>query len=154
MFCFSPIQVFFFFNFLCWDYVAFYTFVLFEMFFCLFKSVFYFFFYWLLSSVQLLSCLWLFANPWTASCQAFLSITNSWSLLKLMSISSVMPSNHLIFCHPFSSCIQFFPASRSFPVSQFFSSDGQTIGVSASASILSMNIEDWFPLGQTGWISL
>ena len=53
----------------------------------------------LLSSVQSLSCIWLFVTPWTASCQGFLSITNSWSLLKLMSIESVIPSNHLILCH-------------------------------------------------------
>ena len=54
----------------------------------------------LFSSVQSLSCVWLFATPWTTARQAFLSITNSWSLLKLMSIESVMPSNHLILCHP------------------------------------------------------
>ena len=55
---------------------------------------------------------------------------------------------------PFSSCLQSFPASGSFPVSQFFSSGGQRIGASASASVLPMNIQDWFPLGWTGWISL
>ena len=55
---------------------------------------------------------------------------------------------------PFSSCLQSFPASESFPVSQFFASGGQSIGVSASASVLPMNIQDWFPLGWTGWISL
>ena len=51
-------------------------------------------------SVQSLSCVWLFATPWIAACQASLSITNSWSLLKLMPIESVMPSSHLILCHP------------------------------------------------------
>ena len=55
---------------------------------------------------------------------------------------------------PFSSCLQLFPASGSFPKSQFFGSGGQSIGVSASVSILPMNIQDWFPLGWTGWISL
>ena len=55
---------------------------------------------------------------------------------------------------PFSSCLQSFPASGSFTVSQFFTSGGQCIGVSASASVLPMNIQDWFPLGWTGWISL
>ena len=55
---------------------------------------------------------------------------------------------------PFSSCPQSFPASGSFQMSQFFTSDGQSIGVSASASVLPMNIQDWFPLGWTGWISL
>ena len=67
------------------------------------------------SSVQLLSCVWLFATPWNAAGQVLLSITNSWSLLKLTSIALVMPSNHLILCHPFSSCLQSFPASLSFP---------------------------------------
>ena len=55
---------------------------------------------------------------------------------------------------PFSSCLQSFPASGSFPVSQFFTSGGQSIRISASASVLPMNIQDWFPLGWTGWISL
>ena len=55
---------------------------------------------------------------------------------------------------PFSSCLQSFPASGSFPMSQFFASGGQSIGVSASASVFPMNIQDWFPLGWTGWISL
>ena len=55
---------------------------------------------------------------------------------------------------PFFSCLQSFPASESFPKSQFFASGGQSIGVSASASVLPMNIQDWFPLGWTGWISL
>ena len=81
------------------------------------------------------------ATPWTAACQASLSITNSWKLLKLMSIKSVMPSNHLI---PFSSCLQSCPGSGSFPKNQLFTSDGQSIGVSSSASVLSMNIQDWF----------
>ena len=52
------------------------------------------------SSVQSVSCVWLFVTPWIAACQASLSITNSWSLLKLMPIKSVMPSSHLILCHP------------------------------------------------------
>ena len=81
-------------------------------------------------------------DPWKAAPQAFLSITNSQSLLKVMSIESVMPSNHLILCHLFSSCFQSSPAPGSFQMSQFFSSGGQSIGVSASVSILSMNIQD------------
>ena len=105
-------------------------------------------------SVQLLSCVWLFATPWTAARQAFLSITNSWGLLRLMSIELVMPSNHLVLCHPLSSRLQSFPASGSFQMSQFFESGGQSVGVSASTSVLPMNIQDWFPLGWTGWISL
>ena len=106
------------------------------------------------STVQSLSRVWLFARPWTAARQASLSITNSRSLLKLMSSESVMPSKHLILCRPFPSSLQSFPASGSFPVSQIFPSGGQSIGVSASASVLPMNIQNWFPLGWTGWISL
>ena len=88
-----------------------------------------------ISSVQLLSCIWLFVTPWTTVCQASLSITNSWSPHKPMSIESVMPSNHLI-CRPLSSHLQSFPASGSFQMSQLFASGGQNIGVSASASVL------------------
>ena len=106
------------------------------------------------SSVQSLSRVWLFVTPWTTACQAFLSIINSRSLLKLMSSGSVMPSNHFILCHPFSFCFQSFPTSKSFPKSQYFASGGQSIRVSASASVFPMNIQDWFPLGWTGWISL
>ena len=107
-----------------------------------------------LGSVQSLSRVWLFATPWTAAHQASLSITNSRSLLKLMSIESVMPSNHLIIWYPLLLPPQSFPASGSFPMSQLFTSDGQSIGVSTSAPVLPMNIQDWFPLGFTGLISL
>ena len=81
--------------------------------------------------VQLLSQVQIFATPWTAAHQAWLSFNISWSLLKLMSTESVMPSNHLIFCHPFSSCLESSPASGSFQMSWFFPSGGQSIGVSA-----------------------
>ena len=91
-------------------------------------------------------------TPWTAAHQASLSITNSQSSLILMSIESVMPSSHLIFCHPLSSCPQSFPTSGSFPMKQPFASGGQSIGVSASASILPMNTQDQSPLRWTGWI--
>ena len=101
--------------------------------------------------VQSLCHIWLFATPWTAACQASLSLTVSLSSLKLMSIESVMPSNHLILCCSFS-CLQSFPASGSFPISWFFASGGQSIGASASA--LPMNIQDWFPLGLTALVSL
>ena len=104
--------------------------------------------------VQSLCCVRLFATPGTAARQASLSITSSWSLLKLMSIKSVMPSNISSSVVPFSSCLQSFPASGSFPMSQFFTSDGQSIGVLASASVLPMNIQHWFPLWWTGLISL
>ena len=69
--------------------------------------------YWI-SSVQSLSCVWFFAIPWTAACQASLSITNSQSLLKLISIESVIPSNHLILCHPFLLLPSVFPSIRVF----------------------------------------
>ena len=95
-----------------------------------------------------------FATSWTAARQASLSITNSQSSLKLMSIESVMPSNHLTLCHPLCLLHSIFPSIRSFQMSQFFTSGGQSIGVSASAVVLPMNIHDWFPLGWTGWISL
>ena len=102
--------------------------------------------------VQLLNCVWLFATPWTTASQVSLSFTISQSLLKLMSIEW--------WCHPtisssvafFSFCLQSFPASGSFPMSQLFASGGQSIG--ASASILPMNIQDWFRLGLIGLISL
>ena len=108
----------------------------------------------LISSVQSLSRVWLFAIPWTAAHQASLSMANTRSPPKPMSIESVMPSNHLILCRPLSSCPQSFPASGSFPRSQLFASGGQSIGVSASTSVLSTNTQDWSPLGWTDWISL
>ena len=101
-------------------------------------------------SVQLLSLVLLFVTPWTAAHQAFLSITNSWNSLKLMSIESVITSNHLILCCPLLLLPLIFPSIRSFPVSQFFASGGQIVGVSASALVLPMNIQHWFPLGWTG----
>ena len=108
----------------------------------------------IISSVQSLSRVQLFATPRTAARQASLSITNSRSLLKLMSVELVIPSN-LILCLPLLLLgLQSFPASGSFQLSQFFASGGQSIGVSASASVLPMNSQDWFPLGLTGLISL
>ena len=86
--------------------------------------------------------------------QASLSITSSRSLRKLMPIESVMPSSHLILCCPLLSCLHSFPASGSFQMSWFFTSGAQIIGVSASASVLPMNIQNWFPLRWTGCISL
>ena len=89
--------------------------------------------------------------PWTAACQASLSINNSWSC------SDSCPSSR--WCHPAISssiipfsCLKFFPASEYVPIGQFFTSGGQSIGVSASASVLPMNIQDWFPWGLTGLI--
>ena len=106
------------------------------------------------NSIQLLSHVWLFATPWTATRQASVSITNSQSLLKLMSIESVMPSNHLILCHPLLLPPSIFPTIKVFSSERLFTWGGQSIGVSASASIFPMNIQDWFPLEWTGWISL
>ena len=103
----------------------------------------------LFSSVQSFSCVWLFATPWTAARQASLSITDSRSLLKLMPIESAMPYNHLILCHPLL-LPSIFPSIRVFSEE----SGGQSIGAPASASVLPMNIQDWFPLGWTGCISL
>ena len=89
------------------------------------------------------------AIPWTTAHQASLSFTISGSLFKVMSIESVMPSNHFILCCRFTSCLQSFPASGSFPMSWLFASDGQSIGASASALVLLMNIQGFsFRIGQ------
>ena len=104
------------------------------------------------SSVQLLSHVPLFATPRTAAHQASLSITSSWNLLNSCPSSQWRHPTISSSVVPFSSCLQSFPASGSCPVSQFFTSGGQNIG--ASASVLAMNIQDWFPLGLTGLISL
>ena len=104
--------------------------------------------------VQLLSLVWFFATPWTAAHQASLSFTISWSLLRFTFIELVMPASHLILCCPLLPWLQSFPASGSFTRNQFFAWGDQSIGVSASASVLPTNIQDWFPLRLTGWISL
>ena len=95
-------------------------------------------------------------TPWTVAHQASLSITNSQNLLKLMYIEPVMPSNHLVLCRPLLLLPSIFPSilSQSFLMSQLFISGGQSIGASASTSALPMNIQDLFPLGLTGLISL
>ena len=94
-----------------------------------------------------------FVTPWTTACQASLSITNSLSLLRLVSIELVMPSNHLILCCPILLLPSIFPSIRVFQMSWFFTYGGQSIGVSASTSVLPMNIQDWFLLGLTGFTS-
>ena len=106
------------------------------------------------SSVQWLSRVRLFVTPWTAARQASLSTPFPGVYSNSCPLSQ--------WCHPtvsssvipFSSCLQSFPASGSFQMGQLFSSGSQIIGVSASTSFLPMNIQDWFPLGWTGWISL
>ena len=105
-------------------------------------------------AVRLPSHVWLFATPWTGAHQASLSLTISWSC------QSSCPLNQ--WCHPtisssvapFSSYPQSFPVSGSFPMSWLFTPGGQNLGASALASVLPMNIQDWFPLGLTGLISL
>ena len=101
--------------------------------------------------VQSLSHVWLSATAWTAAQQAPLSFTICWSLLKLMSIESVMSSNSLVLC-PLLLLPSVFPSIRVFSNESALRIMGQSIG--ASASILPMNIEDWLPLGLTGLISL
>ena len=94
------------------------------------------------------------SNPWTVGCEASLSSTFSCSLLRFMATELVMLSNLIIPLLLFSFCLQPFPASESFPMSQLFAIGGPSIGVSTSASVLPMTIQDWFPLGWTGLISL
>ena len=106
------------------------------------------------SSVQMLSRVWHFATPWTAALQASLSITNSRSLPKFMSIESVMPSNLLVLCCPLLLLPSIFPSIRVFSNESAFASGGQSIGVSSSTSVLPIDTQDWSPLGWTAWISL
>ena len=99
------------------------------------------------------SCLTLW-DPIECSTQGSLPFRTSWSFLRLMSIESMMPSNHLILCHPFLLLPSIFSSIRVFTMSWLFTSGGQSIGASASASVLPMSIQGWFPLGLTGLISL
>ena len=97
-------------------------------------------------AVQSLSCIWLFVTSWTAMCQVLLSFTMSWSLLRFMSIESVMLSNHLILCHPLLRSLSIFPASGPFSVSLVFASGGFNISPSNEYSgLISCRIE-WFDL--------
>ena len=99
--------------------------------------------------IQPLSRVWLFATLWTAACQAPLSSTICWSLLKFMFIELAMPSNHLILCHSLLLVPSIFP---SVSTSRPFASGGQSIG--ASTTVLPISIQGWFPLGLTGLIFL
>ena len=103
---------------------------------------------------QLLSCVQIFATPWTTAHQASLSFTISQSLLKLISIESVMPSSHLILCHPLLLLPPIPPSIRVFSNESDLCIRWSNIRAPASASVLPKNIQDWFPLGWTGWISL
>ena len=105
-------------------------------------------------SVQLLSHVWLFETPWTTVRQASPSITNSQSLLKLMSIELVMPSKHLILCRPLLLPPSVIPRIRVFSNESVLCIRWPKYWSSASASVLPMNIQDLFPLGWTYWISL
>ena len=91
-------------------------------------------------------------DPMNRSTPGLPAITNSQSLLKLMSIESVMPSSHLILCHPLLLLPPIPPSIRVFSMSLLFAWGSQSIGVSASASVLAMNTQDWYFLGWTGWI--
>ena len=102
-----------------------------------------------------LSVAWLcqlFAVPWTETCQASLSFTISWSLLKLMSIESMMPSNHLILGCPLLLLPSVFPSIRVFSNELALHQVAKVLGVSASISALPMDIQYWFPLGWTSLI--
>ena len=101
-----------------------------------------------------LSRVWLFVTPWIVARQTSLSITNSRISLRLTSIESMMPSRHLILCHPILLLLPIPPSIRVFPMSQLFSWGGQNTGVSAWASFLPKKSQDWSPSEWTGWISL
>ena len=105
------------------------------------------------TSVQSLSCVRLCAIPQTAAHQASLSITNPWSLLKLMSIESVMPPNHLILCHPLLLPLSSFPSIRVFSNESAFHIRWSKCWSFSFSTVLPMSIQDCFPLGWTGWIS-
>ena len=106
------------------------------------------------SSVQLLSHVWLFATPWIATRQASLSITNSQSLLKLMSIESVMPSSHLILCHSLLLLPSIPPSIRVFSNESSLRMRWPKYWIFSFSTVLPKNTQDWSPLEWTGWISL
>ena len=106
------------------------------------------------SSVQSFSRVRLFATPWIAARQASLSITNSQSSPRLTSIESVMPSGHLILCHPLLLLLPIPPSIRDFSSESTLAGGGQSTGVSALASFLPKKSQGWSPSEWTGWISL
>ena len=106
------------------------------------------------NSVQSLSCVRLFATPWTAACQASLSITSSQSPPKLMSIELVMPSNHLILCHPLLLLPSIFPNIRVFSIESVLCIRLPKFWSFSFNISPSSEYQDWFPLGLTCWISL
>ena len=128
--------------------------VLYQSNFSLYSSRFVLYHFLKLSSAQSLSAVWLCMTPWTAARQASLSITNSQSLFRLLPITSVTPSSHLMLCSLLLLVPSVFPRTRVLSNELGLHISGQSIGVSASASVFPMNIQHWFPLGWTGWISL
>ena len=106
------------------------------------------------SSVQSFSHIQLFVTPWTATCQASESIINNQSLPKLMSIESVMPSNHLILCRPLLLLPSVFPSSRVFSKESVLHVRWTKYWSFSFNISPSKNTQDWFRLGWTGWISL
>ena len=109
--------------------------------------------FWKIQSIQSFSHIWLFETHWTAACQASLSITNFQSLLKFMSINLVMPSNYLIPYHPLL-LPSIFPSIRDFSNESLLCIRWPKYWTFSFTSVLPKNIQDWFPLGWTGWISL
>ena len=106
------------------------------------------------SSVQSLSHVWIFVSPWTAAHQASLSITNSWSLVKSISIESVMPSNHVILRRPLLLLPSIFPSIRVFSNESVLRIRWPKYWSFSFTSVLPMNIQEWFPLELTDLISL
>ena len=106
------------------------------------------------NSVQLLSCVQLFLAPWTAACQASYTLPPPRACPNSCPLSRWYHPTISSSVIPFSSRLQSFPESGSLPMNQFFASGAQSTGVLTSASGFPMNIQDWFPLGGTGWISL
>ena len=111
------------------------------------------YFLWFIISVQSLSYVWFFLTPWTTTCQVSLSITNPRSLLKLISIEVVMPSNHLILCHPLLLLPSLFPSIRVFSNESALLIRWPKYWSFSLTPVLPMNTQDWSPLGWTGWNS-
>ena len=109
---------------------------------------------WKKRSVQSLSSVRLFVTPWSAAHQASLSITNSWNLPKMMSIESLMPSNHLTLCHHLLIPPSIFPSIRMFSNEPVLCISWPKYLSFSFSTVLQMNIQNWFPLGWIGWISL
>ena len=108
----------------------------------------------LLFVVQSLSQVWLFVTPWTTAHGPPCPSPSPGAYSNSYPLSQWCHPTFLSSVVPLASCLESFPTSGSFPISHLFASGGQSIGVSALASVLPTSIQDWFPLGCTGWISL